>query len=104
MDEHAQVEIRSYANVIGKEIVAKWCPIAWEAFVDYRLNTLHLTRLDKEIIALLSKGHLDRVRQVASENGWISPDGKTLKRNREREELESKLIALALPVPWAEGS
>ena len=103
MDEHAQVEIRSYAKVIGEEIVAKWCPIAWEAFADYRLNALHLTRLDKEIIALLSQGDLDQARHVASQNGWIAPDGKRLKRNREREELEAKLIGLALPVPWSEG-
>ncbi|MHB9041560.1 MAG: FAD-dependent thymidylate synthase, partial [Melioribacteraceae bacterium] len=38
MDSHAQLEIRSYANVIGNEIVSKWCPIAWEAFKDYRMN------------------------------------------------------------------
>ena len=89
MDEHAQAEIRSYANVIGEEIVAKWCPIAWDAFADYRLNALHLTRIDK-------------ARRVASENGWLVRGEKRLKRNREREELEIKLIALALPVPWLE--
>ena len=102
MDEHAQAEIRSYANVIGEEIVAKWCPIAWDAFTDYRLNALHLTRIDKEIIALLSQGHIDKARRVASENGWLVRGEKRLKRNREREELEIKLIALALPVPWLE--
>jgi len=34
MDDHAQLEIRSYANIIGNEIVSRWCPIAWEAFVE----------------------------------------------------------------------
>ena len=38
LDEHAQVEIRSYAKVIGYDIVSKWCPVAWEAFLDYRLQ------------------------------------------------------------------
>jgi len=38
MDSRAQSKICQYANVIGNEIVAKWCPIAWEAFVDYKLN------------------------------------------------------------------
>ena len=102
MDEHAQVEIRSYANVIGEEIVAKWCPIAWDAFTDYRLNALQLTRTDKEIIALLSQGHTDKARRVASQNGWLLRGNKGLKRNRERDELEIKLVALALPVPWLE--
>jgi len=32
MDAHAQWEIRQYANVIGQEIVARWVPMAWEAF------------------------------------------------------------------------
>ena len=102
MDAHAQAEIRSYANIIGEEIVAKWCPIAWDAFVDYQLNALHLTRMDKEIIALLSQGHIDKARRVASDNGWLVRSGKGLMRNREREELEIKLSALALPVPWLE--
>src|SRR5207237_1300456 len=35
MDMHAQEEIRTYAEVIGKEIVSRWCPITWEAFLDY---------------------------------------------------------------------
>ena len=26
MDAHAQLEIRSYANTIGNEIVSRWCP------------------------------------------------------------------------------
>jgi thymidylate synthase (FAD) len=36
MDAHAQQEIRAYAVIIGEEIVAKWVPIVWEAFLDYR--------------------------------------------------------------------
>ena len=102
MDAHAQAEIRSYANVIGEEIVAKWCPIAWEAFSDYHLNALHLTRMDKEIIALVSQGHIEKAMRFATDNGWLVRGGKRLKRNREREELETKLIVLALPIPWLE--
>ena len=100
MDAHAQSEIRSYANIIGNEIVARWCPIAWEAFVDYRLNALFLTRLDKELLAQVSQGNLEEAKRIASENGWLSFDKKGLKRNREREELEAKLTDLGLPVPW----
>jgi thymidylate synthase (FAD) len=50
MDLHAQLEIRSYANIIGNEIVAKLFPITWEAFVDYRLEAITLTRLEIEAI------------------------------------------------------
>src|SRR5256885_15853499 len=50
MDPHAQLEIRSYANAIGNEIVSRWCPIAWEAFVDYRLKPINLTRYDPEVL------------------------------------------------------
>ena len=100
MDLHAQTEIRSYANIIGNEIVDRWCPIAWEAFVDYRLNSLFLTRLDKEIIEQISQGNLGAANRLAVENGWLPKDGKKRRRNREREELEAKLVELGIPVPW----
>ena len=32
MDEHAQREIRSYATIIGEEIVARWLPIVWTKY------------------------------------------------------------------------
>ena len=100
MDARTQLELRSYANIIGNEIVARWCPIAWEAFVDYRLNALVLTRLDKAILAQVSRGNLEEAKQIADENGWLSVDKKDLKRHRERDELEAKLIELGLPIPW----
>lgn len=42
MDSHAQLEIREYANVLGK-IVRLWCPLTWEAFLDFRLNSMQLS-------------------------------------------------------------
>ena len=56
MDAHAQWEIRQYANVIGQEIVARWVPMAWEAFTDYRLNSLSLSRIEVELLRLLTSG------------------------------------------------
>ena len=50
MDSHAQKEIREYATIIGEEIVAKWVPHTWEAFEDYRLNTLSITSMDQQMI------------------------------------------------------
>ena len=48
MDSHAQKEIRDYATIIGEKIVAPWVPMAWQAFVDYRLEGMHLSRLEIE--------------------------------------------------------
>jgi thymidylate synthase (FAD) len=55
MDSHAQAEIRAYAEIIGREIVAPLFPETWSAFEDYTLASLTLSRLDiqalREVIA-----------------------------------------------------
>ena len=102
MDSHAQLEIRSYANIIGNEIVRRWCPIAWEAFADYRLGGLLLTRTDKEIVAQLASGDVEEAINLAERAGWLAQGKKGLKRNREREEFEGKLQDLGFQIPWKE--
>lgn len=54
MDSHAQKEIREYANIIGEEIVAVMYPLVWEAFKDFRLNSMQLTALDVKAIQNLT--------------------------------------------------
>jgi thymidylate synthase (FAD) len=100
MDERAQQEIRDYAGTIGREIVSRWCPIVWEAFLDYQLETLTLSRLEIEIVGALGRGDLEKARSLAEEFGWLRSDDKGLKANRERAELEEKLERLNLPIPW----
>ena len=46
MDSHAQLEIRQYAAAIGEQIMRPLFPLVWEAFVDYRLEAMFLSRLD----------------------------------------------------------
>ena len=104
MDSHAQLEIRSYANVIGDEIVSRWCPVAWEAFVDYRLKSAALTRYDVEIVQALAGGKNEEAIRLAQEFGLVPADGSAMKINRERSELEAKLVKLGFTVPWAESS
>ena len=53
MDAHAQLEIRQYAETIGREIVAPLLPLVWEAFLDYRVEGMSLTRLEQEVVARL---------------------------------------------------
>jgi thymidylate synthase (FAD) len=100
MDQHAQFEIRSYATLIGTEIVSRWCPIAWEAFVDYRLNSVSWSRLELQIIQALTAGRREEARKLATEFGLLSYGPEGLKRNRERSEIEAKLKRINLPIPW----
>ncbi len=48
-DSHAQYEIRVYAEVICN-LVRAWVPKAYDAFVDYRLNSINLSRQAVECI------------------------------------------------------
>lgn len=96
----AQYEIREYARVIGYQIVQRWCPVAWEAFLDYRLDALALSRIEVAVVRMLIKGDRDEALSLAARFGLVSADPSSSKRNREREELERKLDFLGLPVPW----
>jgi thymidylate synthase (FAD) len=100
MDDRAQYEIRCYANVIGREIVKLWCPLAWEAFLDYGVNASSLSRLEIEIIKALHAGKPERAIELARQFGLLPPPGQELKRNRERDDLEAKLTSLNMPIPW----
>jgi thymidylate synthase (FAD) len=100
MHHHAQFEIRSYANVIGHEIVKRWCPTVWEGFIDYRLRGSMLTRLEIDVIRAIQSGSPEQAREVAVKFGILPPPGQEIKRNREREDLEAKLTLLGIPIPW----
>ncbi len=49
MDRHAQAEIRLYANAIG-DLVSEWCPDAWEAFKDYRMDAAYLSGHELDVV------------------------------------------------------
>jgi len=100
MDIHAQLEIRSYANVIGNEIVSRWCPIAWEAFKDYRMNSMSFSSLELQILKQLVTENKQAALKLAEEFGWLNKINDKLSKNRERIELEEKLIELGIEKPW----
>ncbi len=100
MHSHAQQEIREYANVIGHEIVKRWCPITWEAFEDYRLNALALTRAETVIAAAVIRGDSRAAVEEAIRNGMLDDQGRPRQASRERAEIEEKCRSLGLTLPW----
>jgi thymidylate synthase (FAD) len=100
MEQHAQLEIRTYATIIGNEIVNKWCPMVWKAFKDYQFSRLELSKQEVEIIARLQSGDADGAKVIAREYGFLPPEGESLKFNLEREEIEQKLKTLGIRPPW----
>jgi thymidylate synthase (FAD) len=103
MDEHAQNEIRSYATVIGTEIMPKWVPIIWEAFLDYQIDAIQLSRTELDIVHALIANDPQRATAIAAQRNLLKrrSDGN-LTRNRERTELDVKLRLLGLTPPWCQ--
>jgi len=101
MDARAQEEIRRYAVIIGEEIVSKWVPTVWEAFLDYHHHGMHFSRIEREILLALIAGSPERARAIAESAGLLKAGkGGAMGRNRERQEIETKLREFGLVVPW----
>jgi thymidylate synthase (FAD) len=91
MDDHAQEEIRVYAATIGERIVARWVPLVWEAFTDYRRNAMYLSKLEVAVVSAMAEGRSDRAREVF----------ESVASKRERQEIEQKLLKLGFSIPWS---
>jgi len=95
MEGNAQYEIREYAATIGEKIVQPLFPHCWEAFVDYQLESLRLSRLEQGLIQRLSQtGTIPATREqflTAQDPAW-----QGLERCREREECYEKLCRLGI--------
>lgn len=99
MDSHAQWEIREYARTIGERIVQPLFPLVWEAFVDYRLEGMFLTRLDRGVIQRLMERVQAAGRSQATEEDFLAVQDRTwsdMQRCRERDECREKLKQLNL--------
>jgi thymidylate synthase (FAD) len=64
-DVHAQYEIRVYADAIA-DVVEKWCPIAFEAFRDYRMTGVAVSGPGLAVIKRLLAGE-----KVTQENSGL---------------------------------
>ena len=100
MDGNAQSEIRDYAMVIGNEIVRRWCPVAWEAFNDYRLNSINLSAIEISLLSFLLSGDYHGAVGLAEKVGWLTQGTRGLRPNRERTEAEEKFARLGIIPPW----
>jgi thymidylate synthase (FAD) len=103
MDSHAQEEIREYARVIGHEVLARWVPTTWEAFLDYNFNAMRLSALEVELIKHLMAGDVAKASEKAASFGWLNWDERSgdWKRNRERQEFEERMRErFGLRVEW----
>lgn len=75
-DPHAQYEIRVFAEAI-LDVVKRWVPHTHEAFVDYRLRSVQLSRMEIEAIRQLLRG-----REVDPKSLGISPREWAVIRDR----------------------
>ena len=102
MDAHAQYEIRSYATTIGERIVQPLFPLVWEAFVDYRLQAMTLTSLERDVIRRLMERLAVAGNARASESDFLAVQDAAwsdMTRCRERDECREKLVQLGLLPP-----
>lgn len=92
-DSHAQYEIRVYSDTILKEIVKPLFPLCYEAFIDYELESMSLSRLDQTVIKEIVK--LDSSSPSYSSDVSIIV-AHTINNKREQDECFDKLSLLGL--------
>lgn len=91
-DPHAQYEIREHANAMAN-VVKDAVPITWEAFEDYKINSMSITGPEKEVLVdLIARqgviADADQIQALAEENG--------LTNKREINELKNKFKDLGI--------
>lgn len=99
MELNAQLEIRQYAEVICNEIVKRWCPITWQAFWDYQMNSMSFSGLEIKIITAMLMRNSAKVIELGKEYKWLREDNSKT-TSRELFEFEEKLEKLKIPSPW----
>jgi thymidylate synthase (FAD) len=95
MDNHAQYEIRVYADAMA-QIVADLVPIAWEAFEDYDAGALTLSRPEQSALAALWTART--AGSLTPEDVITAATAAGLTSKREQDELLAKLKLLGLPM------
>ncbi|MBN1783054.1 FAD-dependent thymidylate synthase [bacterium] len=101
MELNAQYEIRKYAETIGHEIVGRWVPFVWEAFLDYDLHAVRFSAFEQQLLKLMMEEDPSAIRNLAETEEWLKTDESgALKPHYERAEFEEKLKKMGIAVPW----
>jgi thymidylate synthase (FAD) len=70
-DSHAQYEIRVYAEAMLKTVQA-WVPLACEAFRDYRLDAVTLSRQGLDVVRRMIAGlHVNQASSGMGKREWL---------------------------------
>lgn len=99
LDEHAQQEIKGYAQVIGA-VLAKWVPDTWQAFLDYRFYAVYFSvqeqaLLKNIVVAALELENADKVPRDTEALADMVGDWRAfLPTKREADEFLDKLDAV----------
>jgi thymidylate synthase (FAD) len=96
MADNAQYEIRQYANIIGYDIVRFWVPIVWEAFLDYRIDSVTFSESEIQLLKLIYRGEMSSVGDALRLTGWIVIVDNTWRFTLEAREFISKLERLGI--------
>lgn len=69
-DAHAQYEIKAYADII-LDLMAKWVPLTYEAFINYRLKGAHFSSNAVEIVKkLLRQENVNQAESGLAKSEW----------------------------------
>jgi thymidylate synthase (FAD) len=94
LDDHAQYEIRAYAEVMAS-MVQQWVPLTWQAFQDYMQGNVQLSADEAALLSLIIEyersGSLDKLNRACKEKNI------TLGRSEEKE-FKDKLTLLGISV------
>lgn len=99
METNAQYEIREYARTIGEKIVSKWVPMAWEAFLEYQMNSVTFSGTEQELLSLIYTGKNEDVVARLREIGWVKGEGADVKPILEAREFLDKLADMKIELP-----
>lgn len=86
-DEHAQWEIRQYANIV-LGMVKRLAPLSYQAFIDYNLMSARFSRVEMGLIQEMISAHRDSGEVRGNGDAWSTYDGLVARFGSKREANE----------------
>ena len=77
-EQHAQYEIRVYADAILERIVKPWVPLTYEAFCDYRLNAQIFSSKALSVVRALVSGRREDAEALKKDAGMTGREWSEL--------------------------